>query len=525
MNDFLAAIVTAVQTPPASPMIQPSLAPHFALMPDIAGDSMAVGGDIGDPLCEAVGMAEAAQDIIPPLLPLGVYDDDAAHLPWPEAEAPAFAAEPGDPASPEALSRSTISQPVFADATTDESARSNDFSRSAQTTAPADATGAAMPDEVKPRALPNSQTDAPPRLAAGASLEATRATRSRIRPAGSRRAGVTPVRTQAGEAIRHATPGHTAEAASPTSKPDAKPTPRALAAPVMASVPLRADGEKAAVRPPVSAPPGSESAASAPSARATRPETQRPTAPSRSAPSPLISGRETITAPLPPFVSVTRPRSEIPRATLAETVAAAAEDVAQAGSLRHSPVLRAAVHAVGGATDDEARQGSSLHAGARPANQMLRAANGSRTRVEAGPVNDSGPARLDPRRPRPMPRAVRVPDQPAPVTAAGADSTPAHPVVRVRRAERVAETGTARAESLIRPMPDAPAASRAANIAGLHAEAPSPAEPLPTIRVTIGRIEVRSSAPVQPPATSQASRPRPGLSLDDYLKRPAKARP
>jgi hypothetical protein len=49
--------------------------------------------------------------------------------------------------------------------------------------------------------------------------------------------------------------------------------------------------------------------------------------------------------------------------------------------------------------------------------------------------------------------------------------------------------------------------------------------PLPTIRVTIGRIEVRSSAPVHPPAASPASRPRPALSLDDYLKRPAKVRP
>jgi hypothetical protein len=48
---------------------------------------------------------------------------------------------------------------------------------------------------------------------------------------------------------------------------------------------------------------------------------------------------------------------------------------------------------------------------------------------------------------------------------------------------------------------------------------------LPTIRVTIGRIEVRPAAPALPPAARPASRPRPALSLDDYLKRPPKVRP
>ncbi len=726
MNDFLAAIVTAVQTPPASPMIQPSLAPHFALMPDIAGDSMAVGGDVGDPLFEAVGMANGAlpgaPDVIPPLLPLGVYDDDTAHLPWSEAEAPAFAAEPGDPASPEAPSRSTISQPVFADAsadetsraatidesarrsdfsrsaqttadesarsndfsrsaqttapevaptnrsifraasqasrdatanengrrslprsgaspdvpnleaashsgsersplsgsvaitdavsapepesaartgatrvtpgippdadatritaqpvvpapahssfgtsplkasdvvepaaanrpgadapkatlraadahgsagatlaeelkpgrtehevqagskshpgavaawratgaptpeslwdtdpkrvtfgmealvgraattdesarsndfsrsaqtTTDKSARSNDFSRSAQTTAPTDATGAVMPDEVKPRALPDSQTNAPPRLAAGAPLEATRATRSRIRPAGSRRAGVTPVQAQAGEAIRHAAPGHTAEAASPTSEADAKPTTSSL-----------------------------------------------------------------------PFVSMARPRSEIPRATLAETGAAAAENVAQAGSLRHSPVLRAAAHAVSGATDDEARRGSSLRAGARPANQMFRAANESGMRVDAGPMNDSDTARLDPRRPRPMLKAVRVPEQTAPVTAEARDSTPEHFNALVRQTERAATSGSVRTPSIIRPVPEAPAAvtGRTAASGRSQVQELAPAESLPTIRVTIGRIEVRARSTEAAPVPARPM-PRPPMSLDAYLGRAAR---
>ncbi len=121
MSDFLAAIVTAAQTPPASPMIRPLLAPYFAPMPPIAGDGLATaGGDMGDPLLGPAGLADAAApdalDIMPLLLPLGDYDGDTAHLPWPEAEALGFAVEPGAPASPEVLSRSTISQPIVADA-------------------------------------------------------------------------------------------------------------------------------------------------------------------------------------------------------------------------------------------------------------------------------------------------------------------------------------------------------------------------------------------------------------------------
>ena len=54
-------------------------------------------------------------------------------------------------------------------------------------------------------------------------------------------------------------------------------------------------------------------------------------------------------------------------------------------------------------------------------------------------------------------------------------------------------------------------------------ELPLPAErnaPPPTVRVTIGRIEVRAALPTPPTATREPPRPRrPALSLDDYLKR------
>lgn len=41
----------------------------------------------------------------------------------------------------------------------------------------------------------------------------------------------------------------------------------------------------------------------------------------------------------------------------------------------------------------------------------------------------------------------------------------------------------------------------------------------PAIRVTIGRVDVRAVLPTPPPRRVQPARPKPGLSLDDYLKR------
>ncbi len=796
MNDFLAAIVTAAQTPPASPMIQPLLAPHFAPLPPIAGDGLAAGGDGGDPLFGPAGMAEAAApdalDIIPPLLPLGDYDGDTVYLPWPEAEAPAFAGGPGAPANPEASNRSIISQPIVADAgagetpgaagdafdrsrtslapddrhapvhrnsppeamrdgaisraaphvagdtnedenrnaenlprtfghdadaaedadrlrfhprpsrrqrsprpvfgldthaargattltdenattvsgqqsavgifqadahaasaaTADENRNADDADRTgfhphsprrlrrprpvfradahpapvamtdedrtpgrgpassvtamppakaslqrrvlaaadaagapstavsnpdparpperisyrvlpAVTTAAADTerssgitesshllvpapdlarprplasevsaalqrkqggpsldperaratqaapvsprrradtrettavhgdrqpdqpqrdaatqssprdsaiearsgspttegSGATMPEATGPRALTGSATRATPKLSARAPLEAAKAspaTRSEIWPAGTRRAGLVPMRAQAGEATRHAISGHTAEAASPTSEQGAKPATRELAAPTMVTVAPGTHGARAGVRPSVSAPPGMEPTASAP----------------------LIAGRETNTAPAMRVAHVTLTGSEMPRATSAG-MPTADEHVTQAGSLRHAPMSRIDIHAARGATADENVRSNDFSRSPRA------------TATEVATTNRS---------------IFRAGDGLA---------TPA------------ATSGTTQAPSIIRPAPEAPAAVASRTVASgpSQAQEPAPAEPLPTIRVTIGRIEVHSSMPLHPPATSQASRPRPGLSLDDYLKRPARARP
>jgi hypothetical protein len=43
-------------------------------------------------------------------------------------------------------------------------------------------------------------------------------------------------------------------------------------------------------------------------------------------------------------------------------------------------------------------------------------------------------------------------------------------------------------------------------------------EPLPTVRVTIGRVEVRAAPAGERPAARRIELPRPPLSLDDYLK-------
>jgi hypothetical protein len=46
-----------------------------------------------------------------------------------------------------------------------------------------------------------------------------------------------------------------------------------------------------------------------------------------------------------------------------------------------------------------------------------------------------------------------------------------------------------------------------------------PSPPAPTIRVTIGRVEVRATPPPSSPANVQRAAPQPSLSLDAYLKR------
>jgi hypothetical protein len=57
-------------------------------------------------------------------------------------------------------------------------------------------------------------------------------------------------------------------------------------------------------------------------------------------------------------------------------------------------------------------------------------------------------------------------------------------------------------------------------VAGIRAaDEPAIADPgPPTIRVTIGRVDVRAVMPAPPVPVAKPVHPRPGLSLDDYLK-------
>jgi len=54
----------------------------------------------------------------------------------------------------------------------------------------------------------------------------------------------------------------------------------------------------------------------------------------------------------------------------------------------------------------------------------------------------------------------------------------------------------------------------AANFAASHISQASE----PSMRVSIGRVEVRAIFPTPPPRSAQPTRPKPSLSLDDYLK-------
>ena len=57
-------------------------------------------------------------------------------------------------------------------------------------------------------------------------------------------------------------------------------------------------------------------------------------------------------------------------------------------------------------------------------------------------------------------------------------------------------------------------------LADREGDAPQPQPSVPTIRVTIGRIEVRAiTPPAPPPPRATPARPTPALSLDEYLKR------
>jgi hypothetical protein len=61
---------------------------------------------------------------------------------------------------------------------------------------------------------------------------------------------------------------------------------------------------------------------------------------------------------------------------------------------------------------------------------------------------------------------------------------------------------------------------QASDLGNVHATVRNAATAEPAVRVSIGRVEVRAVFPAPPVRRVQPARPKPGLSLDDYLKRP-----
>ncbi|GGN13774.1 hypothetical protein FHR83_003778 [Actinoplanes campanulatus] len=101
----------------------------------------------------------------------------------------------------------------------------------------------------------------------------------------------------------------------------------------------------------------------------------------------------------------------------------------------------------------------------------------------------------------PVPPAAAAPQRPAPSASASADRPAAGPAPVMRPAARVAPVAAARRET-VQP----PASRRRAR----------PAEP--SVHVTIGRLEVRATAPERAPArTPRSGRPAPAVTLTDYL--------
>jgi hypothetical protein len=127
----------------------------------------------------------------------------------------------------------------------------------------------------------------------------------------------------------------------------------------------------------------------------------------------------------------------------------------------------------------------------------------------------------------PGPPEARWPEpftrQPQPSRAAGSASPsvehlPVHETPRIERLRppRPAVSGP--------PASAAPAPPSVIPAPPLTRSVPSatkiPASPpgTPTIRVSIGRVEVRLVAPPAPPSPSPPSQPKPAMSLDEYLR-------
>lgn len=100
--------------------------------------------------------------------------------------------------------------------------------------------------------------------------------------------------------------------------------------------------------------------------------------------------------------------------------------------------------------------------------------------------------------------------RPEPIAFENRERSPAAP----ERVERVAE---GRAPTTGAPLVSNDAERVTPSAAVPHRRAATEGTPSPTIRITIGRVEVRAVAP-EPAQPPPEARPEPGLSLDDYLR-------
>jgi hypothetical protein len=128
---------------------------------------------------------------------------------------------------------------------------------------------------------------------------------------------------------------------------------------------------------------------------------------------------------------------------------------------------------------------------------------------------------------QPLAQSTQVKAKPEPPTSAP-DTKPEISTIRPNRAQSATPPATAM-PSLVahRPLQDTrgirpPIVPRpAARNGGAKDEGASPASssPKPQIEVSIGKVEVRAVFPEQPARRTPQARPRPTVSLDDYLNR------
>jgi hypothetical protein len=136
-----------------------------------------------------------------------------------------------------------------------------------------------------------------------------------------------------------------------------------------------------------------------------------------------------------------------------------------------------------------------------PAIASRRASERSRPRPQPVPAPEAAA-------PRPAARMPRVPERPAELEAARPDAADRRPSARVLAHERAEPP----------PLPPPLLAAR---------PPPRPALPVkqassPTVRVTIGRVDVRAVAAERQPKPRRKERPAPRISLDEYLGRARK---